>query len=121
MKKEVIKQIFDCLKSSGFSVCFPGQYKGECRREYVVIKREGSLKYLGVSTTQDIYTILCYVPEDRYSRLSSLTLDVIESLRKLFPLIRQTGEMSESFYDEKAKAYMISIEYVNYRQIKYRN
>ena len=58
MKKEVIKQIRDILEENGTDVYFPSQHKGECIKEYIVIKNDGSTDEYTVSAERPLYTVL---------------------------------------------------------------
>ena len=69
----VLKQTMNVLKSDGTEVYFPSQHKGECLKEYIVIKSDGTVA-LSISSERPIYTIMCYVPYDKYSRLEKCFL-----------------------------------------------
>lgn len=119
-KESVLRQIYDHLKESGFDVYFPAQHQGDCTSDYVVVGYDGAIKVEGISTEQALYSILCYVPKNRYSYLTDFSESVKESLRDLFPLIRQTGNETSGYYAEEIDGHMVSIEYTNFRKLKYR-
>lgn len=119
-QKSILKQIREHLRNEGFETYYPTQHKGECTTEYVVVKYSGATQHSSVSSDMPIYELLCYVPEENYSRIVEFVEEVKEAMRGMFPLVRQSGNETSSFYDEKIKAHMVSVEYVNYRKIEYR-
>lgn len=116
--KSVLKQIRDQLECGGMKVYYPAQHKGECIAEYVVVAYSGSIPDDTVSSVIDTYDIMCYVPENRYSTIISFVECVRNGLRGLFPLIRDGGNSSVTFYDEAVKGYSVTLTYVNYRKTK---
>lgn len=119
MDENILKKIWDHLKEDNFSVYFPAQHKGICNEEYVVIAYAGSVPLENVSSSADMYNIMCYVPENKYSNVLSYMEKVRDSMRKTFPLLRESGTTTVTFYDESVNGYMVSLEYANYRKIKY--
>lgn len=115
----VLKQIYDCLKKDGFDVYFPSQHKGECIEPYVVVKMEGVYTPLTVSSERPIYTILVYVPENRYSVLEQIIFETKQSLKKIYPLIEYIGNETASYWEEEVKATMVSFQYYGCRKIEY--
>ena len=111
------QDIYLHLKNAGFEVYAPGVKVGECTSEYVVVKNDGSSKYVGLSTDVDLYSVLCYVPKLAYSTLEVLVQKVKESMKGLEPMILPYGMQSPSYYDDSFKAHMISIEYKNYKKL----
>lgn len=105
------------LQSKGFDVFSPGMKVGECTKEYIVIKNDGSSKLTSFSTDQDLYAVMCYVPKQNYSSLEPLIRRVKEAMRELKPMILPYGQQTPSFYDDTVKAHMVSIEYKNYKKI----
>lgn len=120
MKESVLKQIRENLSKCGFEVYYPTQHTGECLKEYVVVAYSGSTEYAGTSSVMDTYEIMCYVPKNRYSSLIEYVENVRDSMRNIFPLVRETGTQTTSYYDESVNGHMLSIEYVNYRKLKFR-
>lgn len=110
------QDIFLHLKKEGFDVYSPGIKLGECESEYLVVKKEGLSRVAGKRANADNYSVLCYVPKQKYSSLESLVNRVKKSMDKLNPLIRSTNFETPSFYDDSLKAHMVSIEYVNYKK-----
>lgn len=120
-KKTVIKQIVDNLVKNGFETYFPTQHKGDCLTEYIVVEYAGAVSVETVSSVADTYQLLCYVQENRYSRIMDFSEEVRKAMRDIFPLVRETGNQSTTYFDETIKGHLIVLEYVNYRKILYRN
>lgn len=108
--------IFKYLKQQGFDVRSPGQSKGDCENEYLVVKSEGQSPHGEFSTNDSLYSIMCYVPSKRYSRLDDYIMEVQIAMKGLYPLVKPTGEVSGSFYDDNFKAYYLKIVYKNYKR-----
>lgn len=113
----VWKDIFDLLVSKGFEVYSPGTKKGECTSEYIVVKNDGSTQHILASTDVDLYAVMCYVPQQQYSRLETLVLRVKQAMKELYPQVIPYGSQTPSYYDDNYKAHMISIEYKNYKKM----
>lgn len=111
------QDIFYQLKADGFDVNSPGVKVGECKAPYVVVANSGSSRRAGISTDEDYYSIMCYVPKQRYSGLEVLVQEVKASMKKLSPMILPYGTQTPSYYDDGVKAHMISIEYKNYKKM----
>lgn len=120
-KESILKQIRDNLRKNGFEAYYPTQHEGECLTEYVVIMFSGTVELEGTSSVADTYQVLCYVPKNKYSRLMDFANEVRTTMRNIFPIVRESGNQTTTFYDENIKGHMISIEYMNYRKILYRN
>lgn len=111
------QDIFDHLSECGFNVYSPGTKVGECLREYIVIKNDGSSKHVSFSTDVDLYAVMCYVPKQAYSSLEPLVQRVKQAMKYLEPMIKPYGTQTPSFYDDEVKAHMVSIEYKNYKKL----
>ena len=111
------QDIFLHLKKAGFDVYSPGMKIGECIKEYIVVKNDGSFKHPTVSSDNDLYAVMCYVPKDNYSRLEPMVQEVKKAMKELEPMIMPYGSQTPSYYDDSYKAHMISIEYKNYKKI----
>jgi hypothetical protein len=109
--------IFKHLQDEGFEVYSPGIKVGDCLSKYVVVKHDGSSRRIGISTNEDFYSVLCYVPKQNYSDLEHFVLSVKTSMKKLEPLIFPRGEETPSFYDDTFNAHMIGIVYKNYKKM----
>ena len=111
------QDIFLHLKKAGFEVYSPGQKVGECLFEYIVVKNNGSSKHTSFSTDVDLYSVMCYVPKEKYSELEPFVVKVKESMKGLKPMIIPQGNQTPSYYDDSVKAHMISISYKNYKKL----
>lgn len=111
------QDIFTHLKKAGLDVYSPGMKTGECISEYLVVKNDGSSKHANFSTDVDLYSVMCYVPKEKYSSLEPLVQKVKNSMRGLEPMIKPYGSQTPSYYDDSLKAHMVSIEYKNYKKL----
>lgn len=111
------QDIFLHLKKAGFDVYPPGIKLGECTSEYIVVKNDGSSRHTGISTDDDFYAVMCYVPKMAYSSLEPFVQQVKKTMKELEPMILPYGLQTPSYYDDKIKAHMISIQYKNYKKI----
>lgn len=111
------QDIFKHLTSSGFDVYSPGMKVGECTKEYVVVKNDGSSRLASFSTDDDLYAVMCYVPKQSYSKLEPMVQRVKKAMKELEPMILPYGSQTPSFYDDSYKAHMISIEYKNHKKL----
>lgn len=111
------QDIFKHLTGSGFDVYSPGMKVGECTKEYVVVKNDGSSRLASFSTDDDLYAVMCYVPKQSYSKLEPMVQRVKKAMKELEPMILPYGSQTPSFYDDSYKAHMISIEYKNHKKL----
>ena len=111
------QDIFSHLEDLGFDTYPPGIKVGECTSEYIVVKNDGSSRHSSFSTDVDLYSVMCYVPKDKYSTLEPLVQKVKKAMKGLEPMIEPYGSQTPSYYDDSYKAHMISIEYKNYKKI----
>jgi len=111
------QDIFSHLQKAGFDVYPPGVKNGECTKEYIVVKNDGSSRHAGISTDDDFYAVMCYVPKMAYSSLELLVQRVKKSMKELEPMILPYGSQTPSYYDDSYKAHMISIQYKNYKKM----
>lgn len=112
-----LQDIYVFLQEKGFNVYFPAQKVGECTESYVVVKDASTSQFGEYSSTVTYYDLMCYVPKDQFSQLEPFVDSVDEAMKGMRPMIKPTYSRTPSFYDEDAKAYMISTQYKNYRQI----
>ena len=110
------EDIFLHLKSKKFEVYSPGVKVGECKKPYIVVKHNGSSKVPDFKTDADLYSVMCYVPKDGYSKLEPMLQDVKKYMSELEPMILPYGAQTPSYYDDAIKAHMVSIEYKNYKK-----
>lgn len=108
------KDIYNKLSEKGIDVYSPGQKTGECFSPYVVVKAAGRVGLTTVSSSQNLYDLMCYVPLSQYSTLDSFVDSVEAAMDELFPMFRPMHYRTPSFLDEEVKAHMVSTQYVNY-------
>ncbi len=99
-------------------------------KEYIVIKTDGTITEPVVSSERPIYTVMCYVPQNNYSRLESFVEETKRKMKNVFPLVMYIGKKNvfplvmyignetPSFYDEEIKAHMISFQYQGCRKLE---
>lgn len=114
------EDIFEKLQEHGIDVYSPGHKTGECTSPYVVVKDAGRVNSTEVSSSQDLYDLMCYVPKDNYSTLEPFVDRVETVMDELFPMLRPMHFRTASFYDDSVKAHMISTQYVNWKKNKRR-
>lgn len=110
------EDIFEKLQEHGIDVYSPGRKTGECTSPYVVVKDAGRVDSTEVSSSQDLYDLMCYVPKDNYSTLEPFVDRVETVMDELFPMLRPMHFRTASFYDDSVKAHMISTQYVNWKK-----
>lgn len=110
------KDIYDKLVEHDIAVYSPGQHTGECTSAYVVVKTAGRTGSTEISSSQDLYDLMCYVPKDQYSTLEGFVDTVEEIMDELFPMIRSMHFRTASFYDDSVKGHMISTQYYNWKK-----
>lgn len=110
------EDIFMQLKESGFDVYSPGIKTGDCTSPYIVVAVGSSFAHPSFSSDIDLYSVMCYVPKQSYSRLEPFVRSVEDSLEALKPMILPYGQKQPSFYDDTVKAHMVSISYKNYKK-----
>lgn len=109
--------IYTHLQAKGHDVYSPGVKTGECTKQYIVIKEDGSTKHQSCDTDVDLYAVMCYVPKLNYSKLEPLVQKIKADMHELEPMIKPNGIQTPSFYDDSVKAHMISIGYKNYKKM----
>lgn len=108
--------IYKQLEMSGIDVYPPGVKVGDCVAPYVVVKIDSSFEHASFSTNVDLYSIMCYVPKQSYSKLEPLLMKVEKSMKQLEPMIIQYGQRQPSYYDDSVNAHMVSVMYKNYKK-----
>lgn len=111
------QDIFLHLEKSGFDVYPPGIKVGECTSQYIVVKNDGSTRHANISTDDDFYAVMCYVPRGSYSTLEPMVQAVKRAMKGLEPMILPYGSQTPSYYDDSYKAHMVSIQYKNYKKL----
>lgn len=108
--------IYSQLQKSGFDVYSPGIKTGDCITPYVIVAISSSTEHTSFSSNVDLYSVMCYVPKQAYSKLEPFVHSVESSLVELEPMILPYGQRQPSFYDDTIKAHMVSIMYKNYKK-----
>ena len=117
MEKTRLQDIYLHLKENAIDVYFPGQAVGDVLSPRTVVKFNGGVKVGDVSTTQDLYDVMCYVPQGQYSTIETYKAEVKRIMGLMKPTIMPTFTETESFYDDTVKGHMVSIMYRNYKKI----
>ena len=112
----ILKEVRKTLSSDGTEVYFPSQHEGECLNEYIVVKVSDAIDEIEVSSERPIYTLMLYVPKNRYSDLEDMLNETKIKMKQLFPTLRYVGNQTDSFYDDNVKGHMISIQYERCRK-----
>lgn len=109
--------VYRQLKDDNFDVYSPGIKVGDCIMPYVVVAISSSTVHSQFSTNVDLYSIMCYVPKQEYSKLEPYVRAVEESLKKIEPMLLPYGQRQPSYYDDSIQAHMVSVMYKNYKKI----
>ena len=111
----MIKKLFDFLFDNDIDVYFPGQHKGECTSNYVVIKENTTSSLNGI-TGSGLIDLLFFVPESDYLECANYRKKVKEILEN-FKDIEFTGNETGPVTDDSVKAYTFSLMYKKYKRI----
>lgn len=111
------QNIYKHLKAEGIDVYSPGQHQGECIRPYTVVQNAGMSPYSAFSSTQTLYDIMCYVPQNEFSTLEPYVEKVKTAMKGLYPTIVPVNFQTAAFLDDTVKGHMISIQYKNNRKL----
>lgn len=111
------QDLYDYLRSKGYEVYSPGQKEGDCLSPYLVVKYSGSAKAQQISSRQDLYDIMLYVPKTQYSKLESLVQKVIADMKEIEPLfLPYDNQQDPSYFDDSVKAHFVTVVYMNYKK-----
>lgn len=112
--KTIWERISDALIAHGYDVYPPAIKNGECKSEYIVIKQDGGSQHTALSSEVEYYTLLLYVPQEQYTRLSKFRQEVKGVIAtEVYPTLMPTGLVTPDFFDDTYKAHMTSIQYRN--------
>lgn len=104
------KTIYQHLKSEGYDVYSMGQHKGLCVAPYIVIRNNGTVTELSVSSTD--YELLLYYPIDHYSEFEDYIDSVRETMNELYPAgLKLVDDASEHYLDDDVRGYQSSLLY----------
>ena len=112
--KTVWELISETLQRHDIEIYPPATKHGECNKEYVVVKGDGSSQIGALSSEVRYYTFMLYVPKNKYNQLEKFK-QVVKSIvaTDLNPMLMPTGQETPDFYDDTVKAHMVSITYRN--------
>ena len=113
----VWKKIFTYLKRNNIEVYPPQTKVGEATKPYVVLKHGLSLKVGDYSSSQTIYDVLVYTPKNQYSKAYDNVEQVKTLLKGLRPMLIPTYSETEPYFDETVQAWLVSLQYKNYRKL----
>jgi hypothetical protein len=111
------QDIYSHLEDNNIEVYEPNQHDGDCETPYVVVKGAGASPVAGVSTQNVLYDLMCYVPSTYYSQLDTYVDSIKSLMKKLEPMVRATAIETTPFYDDTVKAWMVSVQYQNYKKL----
>lgn len=112
--RSVWEIISDTLIENGFDVYPPATHVGECEKEYIVLKQDGSSQIAGYSSEVVYYRFMLYVPREKYSFLDEYTKSVKKVLdEQLYPMIMPTGQSEGDYYDDNYNAHLRAFLYRN--------
>lgn len=107
----MIIKLMEYLLDNNIKVYLPGQHKGECLFNYVVLKDNGTSGYLGSNKIgTQLIDVLFFVPENRYSQIQNFKKEVM-TLIKGFKSLRFTGDETGPVTDDDIKALTFSVMY----------
>ena len=107
--KTLVEAIILVLKENEIDAYPPVTKKGECTKEYVVVKNSGASQ-IGVYSSEVHYVdVLCYVPHNKYTSLERFKNRVKEIIHdNLYPRLMETGSETVDYFDEEVKGFMVS-------------
>lgn len=118
--KTIVQAIILLLKNNEIDAYPPATKKGECTKEYVVVKNAGASQLGNYSTEVHYIDVLCYVPQNKYTYLETFKNHVKEIIHNnLYPRLMETGSETSDYYDEDVKAHMVSFMLRNNVRNKY--
>ena len=107
----MIIKLMEYLIDNGIKVYLPGQHKGDCLFNYVVLKDNGTSGYLGSNKIgTQLIDVIFFVPQNRYSQCEIFKKE-IKTLLGEFPGIRFTGDETGAITDDSVKALTFSVMY----------
>lgn len=107
--KTLVQAIILVLKENNIDAYPPATKKGECIKEYVVVKNSGSSQIGTFSSEVHYIDVMCYVPWNKYTSLETFKNIVKEIIHNnLYPRTMETGSETNDYYDEEVKGHMVS-------------
>lgn len=112
--------IADKFLERGIEIYPPAIQRGECKNAYCVLKDSGASPINGCSSQRQLFDLMCYVPQNKYTSLEPFVAKCKEVMdQDVYPLVLPTGLETPSFFDDTINAYMISVEYRANRRNKH--
>lgn len=99
----------DALNAAGIPAYLPGRAPAGCHTAHAVVTDGGRIA-TGRTTGRRLYYVTAYVPEARPGDLAPLLARIADALAGVREL-RQTGDISESYFDEDKAAHCAAAEY----------
>lgn len=111
-----LEDLFVFLESKGYDVYFPVQHEGDCLKPYLVVKYNGTSGGMSFSSREDLYSILCYVPANQYSKMEQLVQNVRHDMKELEPMfLVYNDQQLPAYFDDANKGHYVEIDYKNYK------
>lgn len=111
------KDLYKFLESKGYDVYAPGEHLGDCLSSYVVLRYAGAVQLPNVSSRQDLYDIMVYVPQGKYSALEETVQKLITDLKEIKPLFMPYDmQQDQSVFDSANNGHYVILTYCNYKK-----
>jgi hypothetical protein len=111
----MILKVYEYLQDNNIDVYLVGQYKGECKSPYIVLKDDGitsSNRRVG----KGYIDILFFIPENKFTKIKDFRKQVVDLLKE-FKSIRYAGNETGIVTDNDKKALTFSIMYEKYMRL----
>ena len=107
----MIIKLMEYLIDNEIKVYLPGQHKGDCAFNYVVLKDGGTSGYMGSNKIgTQLIDVIFFVPQNKYSKCEEFKNE-IKTLLEEFPGIRYTGDETGVITDDSVKGLTFSVMY----------
>lgn len=107
----MIVKLQEYLVDNGVDTYFIGQYKGECKKPFVVLKDNGVNSNSSVG--KGYIDVLFFVPENNFTKCGPFKTNV-KKLLKEFKNIKYAGVETGIVTDDEKKALTFSVLYESY-------
>ena len=85
-------------------------------KPYLVVKYNGTSGGMSFSSREDLYSILCYVPANQYSKMEQLVQNVRHDMKELEPMfLVYNDQQLPAYFDDANKGHYVEIDYKNYK------
>ena len=108
--------VYHCLKDDGIDTYFQDQHRGDCLSPYAVVAYSGGNDVVGFSSTIHSIDIMCYVPIKNPSLIDIFVDQVKNSMKKLYPMLKDANNDVGDYSDNDIKAIMRTITYTYYKK-----